>query len=194
MPYSKSYMSIHDIDWYARINGSWIYASSMGGNLPGRVNNNIFLPLMQVISSNLPLIVDRDRIEVNERLIEQRYERARNLYGEYYGTNEEELAAFLETFTLQSFKIAYTEHFVDMACRGFISYIRYDIDDIFNNDYSYVARPPEDISQELTRTFDSPLPVWLRSKEYDSFLQQINVSIDAVNLFHDDIQLWEALS
>lgn len=44
MYYNKNYLFTHNIDWYACINGIWIYAASRGGLLPGVVDNESMLP------------------------------------------------------------------------------------------------------------------------------------------------------
>ncbi|MDE5976713.1 MAG: hypothetical protein K2G69_09210, partial [Muribaculaceae bacterium] len=100
MAYRKAYLLNHDIDWYGRVSGRWIVASTMGGQLPSRADDERFLPLMQVICSNLPYLVSSEEITVNEDLIQERYERAVRVYREYYINNDDILRDFLERYTL----------------------------------------------------------------------------------------------
>ena len=57
MSYNKNYLFTHNIDWYACINGTWIYAASRGGLLPEKVDNESMLPKLQGICANIPNIV-----------------------------------------------------------------------------------------------------------------------------------------
>lgn len=190
MPYRKRYMSSHDIDWYACVNHKWIYASSMGGLLPNKINNDTFLPLLQTISYNLPDLVEEDKIIVNNDLIVRRYERAVRVYREYYIQNDDLLNRFLENFTLDSFGRAYTAEFISMARKGFISYIRENIDDPLDNNYIIVAEPSEEISVKLSDFFDSPLPEWLNSKQFKAYLNMISKRFSIGNS-HQAIDLWD---
>ena len=87
--------------------------------MPSRADDEHYLPLMQVICSNLPYLVSSEEITVNEDLIQERYERAVRVYREYYINNEDILRDFLERYTLPIFRSQYIESFVDMARRGF---------------------------------------------------------------------------
>lgn len=182
-------MSSHDIDWYACVNHKWIYASSMGGLLPNKINNNTYLPLLQAICYNLPDLVDEDKIIVNNDLISKRYERAIRVYREYYIQNDNLLNRFLEDFTLDSFSRAYTAEFISMARKGFISYIRENIDDPLDNNYIMVAEPSEEISVKLSDFFDSPLPDWMNNERFKAYLNMISRR-DFIWNSHQEIDLW----
>ena len=89
MSYNKNYLFTHNIDWYACINGTWIYAVSRGGLLPSKVDNEYMLPALQGICANLPDIVDKEDIVINQKLIEIRYKRAIDFYEQRLGDNLE---------------------------------------------------------------------------------------------------------
>lgn len=189
MPYRKRYMSSHDIDWYACVNHRWIYASSMGGLLPNKINNDTYLPLLQAICYNLPDLVDEDKISVNTDLIDRRYERAIKVYREYYIQNDVLLNRFLEEFTLDAFSRAYTAEFISMARKGFISCIRENIDDPLDNNYIIVAEPSEELSVKLSNFFNSPLPEWINNERFKAYLNMISRR-DFIWNRHQEIDLW----
>lgn len=190
MPYLKNYMTAHDIDWYACINGKWIVASSMGGLLPEKINNDSFLPILQTISYNLPFLTDKEEIFLNEELIRQRFERARRIYREYYANNEEMLELFLEHYTYEYFRHSYSAEFIEMARRGFITFIRFNIDDISDNRYTFVAKPSDNISEILKNTMDSPIPLWLDNPQFRSYLSTITLNAPDNDIQDPDINIW----
>ena len=145
MPSSdKNYLFTHNIDWYACINGTWIYAVSRGGLLPSKVDNEYMLPALQGICANLPDIVDKEDIVINQKLIEIRYKRAIDFYEQRLGDNLEndlDIQEFLNEYKIEEFSKQFSELFVEKACKGFYSFIRVDIDDPSSNEYRLVAYP-----------------------------------------------------
>lgn len=206
MAYRKAYMMGHDIDWYGCFNGQWIYAASMGGFLPDRVNDDRSLPIIQMMAYNLPELVPAERIMINDGLIEERYKRAVSLYRDFYGSpqegpdndllypNERILNEFLESFTLESFKARYTEEFVRMAQKGFLTFIRKNIDALEDNSYALVAYPDEETIQRLTETLNSPLPKWLDYTFLQTYLQNISLQKTNMNPIQDGFNLWTEFS
>ena len=202
MAYRKAYMTGHDIDWYGSLNGQWIYASSMGGFLPNRVNDDRSLPIIQMIAYNLPELVPADRIIINDELIEERYQRAVTLYRDFYGgpqqspdndlsyPNERLLNEFLESFTLELFKARYTEEFVRMARKGFLSFIRKNIDEPEDNRYALVAYPDKETIQKLTDTLNTPLPKWLDYPFLQTYIQNISLQKANINPSQQRFDLW----
>lgn len=187
MAYNKDYMFLHDIDWYACVNNLWIYASSMGGIIPNTVNDENSLREFQRICYNLPDITTPDKIIINDPLIHRRYNRALEVYLSYY-REEEYLLYILENYTYDYFKENYTREFKEMACKGFATFIRENIDDFADNTYSLVAYPDIEISNKLTETFRQPLPVWLNYSSLSQYLEKIKF-FSSINPLDKDFEL-----
>lgn len=199
-------MTGHDIDWYGCVNGQWFYASSMGGFLPDRVNDDRSLPILQMIAYNLPDLVRADEININDALIQARYDRAVRIYREYYDNPgpedgetfarpiREMLNEFLESFTLDSFKARYTEEFVKMARKGFSTFIRQNIDEQEDNTYTLVAHPDPDTIQRLTDSLNAPLPAWLNYPFLQEYFRNIALQLPETTLQNPDFNLWKVFS
>lgn len=196
----------HDIDWYGCFNGQWVYASSMGGILPNRVNDERSLPILQMIAYNLPDLLDITDIIINEDLIEARYDRAVRVYREFYNNASPEenvvpflsnsimLNEFLESFTFDIFKTRYTAEFVKMAQKGFSTFIRQNIDDREDNTYVLVAHPIPDATLRLTDSLNAPLPTWLNYPFLQKYLRDITLQNPNTTLLNPDFSLWSAFN
>lgn len=152
MAYRKEYMNTRCIDWFAKIGDKWIYANSTGGFLPAKINDDNYLPLLQSICSNLPDIFaeENDEIELNDTLITNRYNRALDIYNEYLTDSDEEtIDIFRNEYTLENFKNNYKQLFVNMASKGFYSFVRVNIDDESSMKYELVAYPKKTEKLEI---------------------------------------------
>lgn len=97
---------MHNIDWYACINSTWIYAASRGGQLPSEVDNESILPRLQGICANLPDIVNKEDIVINQELIDVRYQRAVDFYKRRLGDdleNNRDIQEFLNEYNIEEF-------------------------------------------------------------------------------------------
>lgn len=176
MPYNKNYLFTHSIDWFACINGIWIHAASRGGLLPNRIDNEIILLQLQGICSNLPVILRPSDITINDELIEKRYRRAIEFYEQRLVDNVNDFQDFYREYNFESFRAVFSELFVEMACKGFYSFVRVDIDDPFSTDYSLVAYPKEDAQLHLSEILYRPYNSALIENEYIDYLHSISIN------------------
>lgn len=176
MSYNKNYLFTHNIDWYACINGKWIYAVSRGGLLPSKVDNEYMLPALQGICANLPDIVDKEDIVINQKLIEIRYKRAIDFYEQRLGDNLEndlDIQEFLNEYKIEEFSKQFSELFVEKACKGFYSFIRVDIDDPSSNEYRLVAYPKSGTPPHLSEIICKPFNEAFVDNEYKDYIKNI---------------------
>lgn len=178
MSYKKNYLFTHNIDWYACIDGTWIYAASRGGLLPEIVDNESMLPKFQGICSNLPDIVNKGDIVINQELIDVRYQRAVDIYKRRYRENlgnTHDYPEFLYEHNLQAFSEQFSEIFVEMACKGFYSFVRIDIDDPFSNEYGLVAFPKDGTPVGLSEIIRCPFNAAFVDNEYKDYIKSITI-------------------
>lgn len=182
MSYNKNYLFTHNIDWYACINGTWIYAASRGGLLPWKVDNEYILPTLQGICANLPDIVNKEDIVINQELIDVRYQRAVDFYkrrlGDYLENNRN-IQEFLTEYNIEEFSKQFSEIFVEKACKGFYSFIRVDIDDPFSNEYRLVASPKGGTPAHLSEIICKPFNAAFVNDKYKNYIE--NITIRGVN-------------
>lgn len=176
MPYNKNYLFTRSIDWFGCISGTWIHAASRGGLLPNKIDNDIILPQLQGICSNLPDIVGPNDIIINDELIEKRYRRAIEFYEQRFGNIMNEFQDFNREYNFESFRGCFSELFMGMACKGFYSFVRVDIDDPFSNDYSLVAYPKEDVQMRISEMLYAPYNSALINNEYIDYLNSISIN------------------
>ena len=175
MSYRKDYLQSHNVDWFACVNGIWIHSASRGGLLPSKVDNEVVLPRLQGICSNLPDICDRKDILINDDLLEERYRRALDIYAHYYGDNTE-FQGHDEALDHNEFLSQYSELFVDMAVKGFYSFVRVDIDDDYSNEYRLVAYPPKIENNKLDSLIRHPFDeAFGEDEEMSEYLRNVSI-------------------
>ena len=128
MKYRIPYMLTRDIDWFACIDGKWVHAASVGGILPVAINDCSMLRVMQYVVANMKRVFQIDDLWINESYIDQRYRRHIDDYREN-GISEND------------FRQNYEKSFVEMARKGFCSYIRGYDNETEDNCYYCIARP-----------------------------------------------------
>lgn len=178
MPYNKNYLFTHNIDWYACIDGTWIYAASRGGLLPGVVNNESMLPKLQGICANLPDVVNEENIVINQELIRIRYQRAVDFYEQRFRDNLEDnhsFQQFLQEYNIKVFSQQFSELFVEMARKGFYSFVRVDIDNPFSNKYRLVASPKNGTPTHLSEIIRKPFNAAFVDDEYKDYIKNITI-------------------
>lgn len=124
MMYDTSYLQSKDIDWFFKCGTAYVHVASAGGYLPKEVNDREKLRAIQYKVFQLPYLFPVERIEVNEELINRMF-------------NNEAKSIF-----------AYTESFIDMARRGFVSLDRTNVVEPSDNSYHIVCRPPRFLQQK----------------------------------------------
>lgn len=178
MSYNKNYLFTHNIDWYACINGTWIYAASRGGLLPGIADNDSILPKLQGICSNLPNLVNKEEIIINKELIKLRYQRATEFYRLRFGDNSinnQNFQNFLREYNIEIFSERFSELFVEMASKGFYSFVRLDIDNPFSNEYKLVAYPKNGTPTNLSDIIQRPFNDAFQDQEYVDYIKNITI-------------------
>lgn len=146
MKYSDTYIVNHDIDWFCVVNGVYIHVASAGGIIPDVVNDVRRLRTIQHLVALLPYICDEDGIEYNEQAITNMVD-----------LNDAEARA------------QYIESFKEMACKGFVSIDKTNIEDGADNHYHIVCRPnnhvlkPDGIDIPMVNT-ELSLEEWIVSE------------------------------
>ena len=123
--FSIDFQRSHDIDWFGKINHTFIHALSFGGLLPEEVNNweRNFVILRHVYRAN---IIRQITTEVNDAYVDRRLR---------LQARENDVAE------LERRKTRYLRHFTDMAKKGFWSFDR----DLNNEKvYHLIAKPVEE--------------------------------------------------
>lgn len=182
MRYKRNYLLTHNIDWFVCIGGAWIYAASRGGLLPNFVDNRAELRKLQKICFNLPDVVEKDNIEINEDLIMKRYDRAYEIYAKKFGINRKQDQEILKIINYKDFRESFMESFVEMACKGFYSYIRLDIDNAESNEYRLVAFPKDGTPKEIDEFLHNPIGYHLLGDEYTRYIRDITITNNNQNL------------
>lgn len=173
MYYNKNYLFTHNIDWYACINGIWIYAASRGGLLPGVVDNESMLPKLQGICANLPDVINEEDIVINQELIRVRYRRAVSFYEQRLIDNQAnglDFQQFLQKYNIEEFGKQFSTLFVEMARKGFYSFVRVDIDNPFSNEYRLVASPKNGTPAHLSEIIHKPFNEAFVDDEYKDYI------------------------
>ena len=116
MPFSSSFLSTHDIDWFIFVNRKLVHVASAGGFIPEAVLNNLDQTYYYVAS--LPDINSTDSIDT----IDQHF------LSNQIGISSEERENYLWTF-------------MKIAQKGIYSFDRTVITDIQDNNYHLVAWP-----------------------------------------------------
>ena len=172
MAYNKNHLFTHNVDWFARVGDCWVYAASRGGLLPSRVDNDKILPGLQGVCSNLPYVYSEEEIEYNDELIETRYQRAISFYEDRL-ENAIERELLRNEYSLDEFKSHFSEIFVEMARKGFYSFIRLNLEDAFCNEYNIVAYPKNGSPQSMSDIIHNPFNRAFDRNDYDDYLKQI---------------------
>lgn len=178
MYYNKNYLFTHNIDWYACINGIWIYAASRGGLLPGVVDNESMLPKLQGICANLPDVINEEDIVINQELIRVRYRRAVSFYELRLIDNQAnglDFQQFLQEYNIEEFGKQFSTLFVEMARKGFYSFVRVDIDNPFSNEYRLVASPKNGTPAHLSEIIHKPFNEAFVDDEYKDYIENITI-------------------
>jgi hypothetical protein len=178
MYYNKNYLFTHNIDWYACINGIWIYAASRGGLLPGVVDNESMLPKLQGICANLPDVINEEDIVINQELIRVRYRRAVSFYEQRLIDNQAnglDFQQFLQEYNIEEFGKQFSTLFVEMARKGFYSFVRVDIDNPFSNEYRLVASPKNGTPAHLSEIIHKPFNEAFVDDEYKDYIENITI-------------------
>lgn len=178
MYYNKNYLFTHNIDWYACINGIWIYAASRGGLLPGVVDNESMLPKLQGICANLPDVINEEDIVINQELIRVRYRRAVSFYEQRLIDNQAnglDFQQFLQKYNIEEFGKQFSTLFVEMARKGFYSFVRVDIDNPFSNEYRLVASPKNGTPAHLSEIIHKPFNEAFVDDEYKDYIENITI-------------------
>lgn len=128
MKLRKEYITTRDIDWFCRINNIWIHAASASGELPNKVNNNKSLPRIQHLVSQLPDIFDIEQLLFNESFLYSRFNNSEN--------RQEQESNYLDSF-------------ISMAKKGFSSFDRTNLGNIFDNKYHFVVRPKNEFILQI---------------------------------------------
>jgi hypothetical protein len=175
MTYRKAYLLSHDIDWFCRINNIWICCASFGGLLPTFSDDEIMLPYLQAICSNLPYVIDADDITYGEDLLEERYKRHQLKYSsieKFAKGNEHEIP---EIDSFETFRSNYISSFTEMAKRGFYAYARVNIDEL-DSTYHLIAKPTDDASNELANTIDYFVASPIVSQQFKGYISNISIN------------------
>lgn len=178
MYYNKNYLFTHNIDWYACINGIWIYAASRGGLLPGVVDNESMLPKLQGICANLPDVINEEDIVINQELIRVRYRRAVSFYEQRLIDNQAnglDFQQFLQEYNIEEFGKQFSTLFVEMTRKGFYSFVRVDIDNPFSNEYRLVASPKNGTPAHLSEIIHKPFNEAFVDDEYKDYIENITI-------------------
>lgn len=183
MSYSKSYLVNHNIGWFACIDGIWIYAASRGGMLPNEVDDDIILPQIQSICSNLPNLInsEEDGIVLNHEFVDTRYKRAIDIYRKMID-NEADFQDFIQSeLSASAFENRFTEIFRDMSYRGFYSFVRENIDDIYDNKYRLVCYPANHNVISFDKVIDSLTQLGLANNDINKYIKKITLSSQLEN-------------
>lgn len=178
MSYNKNYLFTHNIDWYACIDGTWIYAASRGGLLPRKIDNGSMLPKLQGICANLPDVVNEKDIAINQELINVRYQRAVDFYKQRFIDNwgdDLNFQQFLQEYNIEVFYEQFSALFVEMACKGFYSFVRVDIDNPFSNEYRLVAFPKDGTPAHLSEIIHNPFNDAFVDNEYKDYIENVTI-------------------
>lgn len=150
MRYRKNYLLSHNIDWFCILGKKWVHVSSQGGFLPDFVDDDNFLPQLQALTNIIPVYSRFEDIDINEQLIKQRFERHLSIIREMQPNFDSNLSDFIDPeWDYSTFRSRYIASFVEMAQRGFYSYVRVNIDEIDDNRMVLVAKPTEKGSLQL---------------------------------------------
>lgn len=152
MRYRKNYLLSYNIDWFCLIGKKWIHCSSQGGLLPNFADDSRLLPQLQALLNIIPTYSDETDVSVNEALIRQRFERHISILQEL--SAEDQMNVNIEQ-VYHNFRLNYIDSFVEMAQKGFHSYVRVNIDDITDNSTVLVAKPTDEASLNLYRDISS---------------------------------------
>lgn len=152
MRYRKEYLLSYNIDRFCRFGSKWVHCSSQGGILPNFVDDSRHLPQLQALLNVIPTYSDKTEISVNEALIRQRFERHKSIIREL--SAEEQMNIDIDQ-GYDNFKSNYIDSFVEMAQKGFHSFVRVNIDNITDNSTVLVAKPTEEATYNLNREVSS---------------------------------------
>lgn len=148
MNYRKSYLSAYDLDWFMSVGGVWIHGASRGGMIPDVVNDSDSLPHLQAICSGIAEFSSGEEVRVSEGFVNERYERALEIFSGATGLADAELR---QNYLFENFREEFIWSFVEMARRGFYSFVRVNLDDPFDNIYRLVAKPSDGARKQLNK-------------------------------------------
>ena len=144
-------MQSYNIDWFYRFGTKWVHCSSQGGILPEKVDDSTFLPQLQTLFNIIPYFSESKDIEVNDELIKQRFERHMAILGSIRQEEKAGLNLNDREPEFSMFRLNYIETFVEMARKGFHSFVRFNIDDFTDNTTVLVAKPTNDATHHLSK-------------------------------------------
>lgn len=121
MKYDEAYIHSKDIDWFCIIGDVFCHVASAGGMIPDVINDREKLRSLQkrVFDSNF--IFDEEDIVVNEPFLNQ-----------HFGNDEEARTAYLHSF-------------MNMARKGFVSFDRTNVMNLYDQTYHIVCYPKNPI-------------------------------------------------
>jgi len=118
MKYDITYLESKDIDWFFMYGDVYVHVASAGGAIPDEVNDRETLRDLQHKVAEADPIFSKDDIIINEAIMSK-----------MFNNNPKGREAYLESF-------------VEMSMSGFVSLDRTNIEDINDNTYHIVCRPP----------------------------------------------------
>lgn len=157
MRYRKDYLLSYNVDWFCKFGHKWIHTSSQGGMLPDKVDDSSFLPQLQSFLNIIPIYSKKEDVIVNESLVNQRFKRHMSLLREMSEHSESENIKTNLDLEYEIFRLNYIESFVEMAQKGFYSFVRVNIDNFADNQTLLVAKPTNDASNCLFQDISSIL-------------------------------------
>lgn len=135
MKLKEYYIQMRDIDWFMKINGTYIHAASAGGELPNFVDDYKTLRCAQKQVAKLPERYNNEDLVFNEQFIKDKLrDNIKRLREHGYDIVE---------YDEESRFNNYVATFAVMARKGFVSFDRTNIYDIADNRYHWVARPKQ---------------------------------------------------
>jgi hypothetical protein len=145
---TEQQMKERDIDWFCLINGHPSHMASMGGVLPGKFRNREVLRRQQDLVAQIQPFVDA-QLNINniQTQLKEGYEylRDQTINSAIVEANRDNpVFLYLKDYDLPVRLFAST--FVEMARRGFWSYVRRD--DVENNEYLLIAEPVGPVGYE----------------------------------------------
>ena len=120
LKYDEQYIQSHDIDWFCVVNQDYIYVSSVGGQLPEKVNHRMNLRKLQYEVDKMPEIYTNEEIDVNYPFLHSLLQTNEN--------DDEKIKDYLGVF-------------LSMSRKGFIALDRTDINDPDDPNYHVVCVP-----------------------------------------------------
>ena len=135
-------------------------------------------PKLQGICANLPDVINEEDIVINQELIRVRYRRAVSFYEQRLIDNQAnglDFQQFLQEYNIEEFGKQFSTLFVEMARKGFYSFVRVDIDNPFSNEYRLVASPKNGTPAHLSEIIHKPFNEAFVDDEYKDYIENITI-------------------